>query len=314
MAQIRPEILCIVDRAGWAHDRKTDALIAALAGSYRVVKRYQADVTTDEIARADLVLLYYWLQLDRLGDRVAALYARPDRFLLGICSEIELGDDYWPRALPALRDLPGHVFANNRTLVERMTPLLGRPIAYTPNGVDTNFFTPPPHPRPSTGLLRVGWAGSLINHGTGHRGVEECIVPAVAAADAEMHLAAREEHWRTADEMRAFYHDIDVYVCASRSEGTPNGCLEAAAAGVPIIGTRVGCLPEFIDHGGNGFFVERDPADIARRLITLRDQPTLRLRLGEAARATAVAWDWQILAQNYARLFAEALHMIPHRA
>ena len=80
---------------------------------------------------------------------------------------------------------------------------------------------------------------------------------------AELCLAAREERWRTAAEMVEFYHSLDVYVCASRSEGTPNPCLEAAACGLPVITTAVGNMPELIRDGHNGFLVERRPEQSA---------------------------------------------------
>ena len=51
--------------------------------------------------------------------------------------------------------------------------------------------------------------------------------------------AAREERWRGPEEMRDFYRSLDVYLCASRSEGAPNTCLEAAACGVPLVTTAV---------------------------------------------------------------------------
>jgi len=44
--------------------------------------------------------------------------------------------------------------------------------------------------------------------------------------------------------MVEFYRSLDVYVCASRSEGTPNPCLEAAACGLPVVTTRVWAAPK----------------------------------------------------------------------
>ena len=149
--------------------------------------------------------------------------------------------------------------------------------------------------------MRVGGAGSLENHGAGHRGVDEIIAPAVQAVEgAELCLAAREQSWRNRVEMLAFYRSLDVYVCASRSEGTPNPCLEAAACGLPVITTAVGNMPELIRDGENGFLVERDVAAVAERLVQLRDDPDMRDRLGRAARAAVVeSWDWRRQAARY---------------
>jgi colanic acid/amylovoran biosynthesis glycosyltransferase len=77
--------------------------------------------------------------------------------------------------------------------------------------------------------------------------------------------------------------------------------LEAAAHGVPVIGSRVGGIPEGIDDGRTGFLVpERDPTALAQRLQSLLADPALRRSLGTAARAKMVAgFD---LAQQIAKL------------
>ena len=299
----RPVVLCIVDRPNWAHDRKTDALAKGLGGSFEIVKRYQDEVSADDLGHVDCVLLYYWLQVERLSHLREALRSLRGRVVIGICSHFELDGAWRAPGLATLDELASAVFVNNRLLLEEFGPQLGRPVYYTPNGVDTEFFQPaaavrPPEPPRA---LRVGWAGSLTNQTAEHRGVHELIAPAVEAVEgAELRLAVREEKWRNREEMLAFYHSLDVYVCASRSEGTPNPCLEAAACGLPVITTRVGNMPELIRDGENGFFVERDAGDIAEKLRWLRDDPELRDRLGRAARAAVVeSWDWRRQATRY---------------
>lgn len=180
---------------------------------------------------------------------------------------------------------------------------------YTPNGVDTRFFCPAEHvlDRPIDRPLRVGWAGSLTNHGEAQRGVHDFIAPAVERVDgAELHLAAREQTWRSRDEMLEFYRSLDVYVCASRNEGTPNPCLEAAACGLPVVTTNVGNMPEFIVDGVNGLIVQRDIDDIAAKLRMLAD-PSIRRLMGAAARQTATEWDWGVQAEHYATMFDDLL-------
>jgi glycosyltransferase involved in cell wall biosynthesis len=307
----RPHVLCIVNCPGWAHDRKTDALARVLADRYQLEKRFQADLTAADLEAADAILFFFWLQVDELPHLRPLLRARRDRLLIGVCSHHEL-DGAWRR--PALATLAEAraIFVNNRLLLAEVAPLLPVPVHYTPNGVDTTFFHPPVSPRALGGRLRVGWAGSLTNHGPTHRGVQEVIAPAAAMVGAELCLAAREERWRTAEEMLEFYHSLDVYVCASNSEGTPNPCLEAAACGLPVVTTAVGNMPELIRDGHNGFLVERQPQEVAARLALLRDDVALRGRMGAAARASVESWDWQRQAQRYRPLFDLALgHAAP---
>ena len=301
-----PLVLCIVDRPGWAHERKTRGLAAALSGQYRLVMRYQSEVNEADLLGADLVLVYYWLQIDHLVRLGPVFEQVKDRLMVGACSAYELEGVWRAPGLSLLSRLPRAVFANNLALARQLEAALGRRVFYTPNGVDTSVFRPAAagHSPP----LRVGWAGSLSNQTSSHRGVPDVIVPAVAAVDgAELCLAAREERLRDVDEMRAFYQSLSVYVCASRSEGTPNPCLEAAACGVPVVTTPVGNMPEFVRDGVNGFFVTRDVEAIAAVLCRLRDDPELRGRMGHAARAAAEAWDWRHQAPRYAEMFGAVL-------
>jgi glycosyltransferase involved in cell wall biosynthesis len=306
----RPVVLCVVDRPHWAHDHKTEALTRELRGAYEIVKRYQNEVSEDDLRRADCVLLYYWLQAERLSPLREALRRLRERLVIGICSHFELDGAWRAPGLATLEELARAVFVNNRLLLEEFEPALNLPIYYTPNGVRTELFRPAATPRPPAPrrTLRVGWAGSLTNQGTEHRGVREFIAPAVAAvAGAELCLAVREEKWRNQEEMLEFYQSLDVYICASDSEGTPNPCLEAAACGLPVLTTRVGNMPELIRDGENGFFVERDVTDIAEKLGRLRDDPGLRMRLGQAARKAVEPWDWRWQAARYDEMFQTVL-------
>jgi glycosyltransferase involved in cell wall biosynthesis len=71
-----------------------------------------------------------------------------------------------------------------------------------------------------------------------------------------------------------------------RVEGLGMVLLEAAASGVPAIGSRSGGIPEGIADGETGFLVpERDSAALAARMNDLLDDAALRSRMGRAARA-----------------------------
>jgi glycosyltransferase involved in cell wall biosynthesis len=64
---------------------------------------------------------------------------------------------------------------------------------------------------------------------------------------------------------------------------------EALASRRPVIGTRVGAIPELVRHGQTGFLVERrDPAEIAARILDLLSDPGLRREMGEAGRRLAL--------------------------
>jgi colanic acid/amylovoran biosynthesis glycosyltransferase len=71
-----------------------------------------------------------------------------------------------------------------------------------------------------------------------------------------------------------------------RVEGLGMVLLEAAATGVPVIGSRIGGIPEGIAEGETGFLApEKNPDALARRIGDLLDDPALRLAMGAKARA-----------------------------
>lgn len=81
----------------------------------------------------------------------------------------------------------------------------------------------------------------------------------------------------------------DIMVLNSVSEGFPLILLEAASAGIPHVATRVGGIPEFVEHNKNGLLVP--PGDIralADAMKRLAADPALRRTLGEEARRTVL--------------------------
>jgi glycosyltransferase involved in cell wall biosynthesis len=61
--------------------------------------------------------------------------------------------------------------------------------------------------------------------------------------------------------------------------------LEAMQAGLPVVTTRRGAIPEIVQDGVHGFFVnEQDPVDLAEKIRRLTADPGLRQRMGEAGR------------------------------
>ena len=89
---------------------------------------------------------------------------------------------------------------------------------------------------------------------------------------------------------RAIVGSLDVLVVPSLSEGTPLVTLEAMAAGVPVVASAVGGIPEQIRHESEGLLVPPGNAlALSEAILRLLHHPTLMQRLGQAGQQRAAA-------------------------
>jgi glycogen synthase len=79
----------------------------------------------------------------------------------------------------------------------------------------------------------------------------------------------------------------DIHVSASHHEGFPNNILEAMSAGLPVVATAVGGVPEQIIDGETGILVPpRDHAALASAIDALAADVAARQAMGRAGRST----------------------------
>jgi len=81
---------------------------------------------------------------------------------------------------------------------------------------------------------------------------------------------------------------VDLLAMASESETSGLVAMEAAAAGIPVVATRVGGLPETVQDGVTGVMVPpRDAPALARAVVSVLEDRNVGERMGEAARGRA---------------------------
>ncbi len=309
---MKPKILAIVDVPGWALERTVDNVIARLGGHFRFEKAFNHEAA-DRLNRGDYDLLYltYWKQFIDAG----LLVSLPAPCVSGIRSHFKWdGGCGLPPSEETLATLNrfGALNVPSRMLYEIFRdhhPAL----FYTPHGVDADLFCPSPggSQRSPQGQLVLGWAGSRSNH-PGKRGLDDFLLPALEGLEGvTLRTAAREDNWRSAEEMVEWYRGLDAYICCSRTEGGPHPVLEASACGIPVISTRVGLVPELIEPGVNGILVEREIAAIRVAIVQLRGDRDLRVEMGRQARKTIEeGWTWDHQARHYIPFFEEGLSQV----
>ena len=89
----------------------------------------------------------------------------------------------------------------------------------------------------------------------------------------------------SAEEIRDRLQRSDVFLLTSLSEGISNAALEAMSCGLPVVTTESGGMREAVTDGVEGLVVPiMDPDAVANALETLRSDPELRKKMGDAAR------------------------------
>jgi glycosyltransferase involved in cell wall biosynthesis len=129
------------------------------------------------------------------------------------------------------------------------------------------------------------------------------------ASEIERHGLAARTHvtGRIAPERMGDYLQLfDIVVFPSLfSEGCPISLLEAMAVGRPVIASRVAAIPEILRDGENGLLVEPGSSDeIASAIRRLAHDPALAKRIGDGARATALAMNPDHEAAQWSQVYA----------
>jgi glycosyltransferase involved in cell wall biosynthesis len=207
----------------------------------------------------------------------------------------------------------------------RMKGFLNKPVSVIPLGVDAERFSDakpmefPNMPGPRIGFVgrlepvkgidvlldafaRLSFSASLIIAGDGS---ERSRLP----RRADVHLIPPVSY----EDMPAFLKSLDVLVLPSvtilplHREQFGRVLIDAMAAGVPVVGSNSGAIPEVIAEAGL-VVPERDPSALAQSIERVLSDGALRDRLVERGRqAAANRFSWTTIAEQTLELFRSAL-------
>lgn len=110
-------------------------------------------------------------------------------------------------------------------------------------------------------------------------------------------------------DLRDYYLSCDIFVLPSFAENLPNSVLEAMAAGLPVVVSDVGAIPEVVKDGVNGFIIKAGDIDaIAERIIRLAQNRDLRKSMGiRNIELIKEKYDMPIIAGKISRIYKELL-------
>jgi glycosyltransferase involved in cell wall biosynthesis len=105
-------------------------------------------------------------------------------------------------------------------------------------------------------------------------------------------------------DIAGFLSGLDAFVLSSKSEGLPMTLLEAMAAGLPVVATAVGGIPEIVESAGCGWLAKPcDAESLAESMLRLMTAPDRLERGGRARKAAMEQYSVQSMAEQYENLF-----------
>ncbi len=333
-APAKPKVGLVVDVDNWSFsniasqiirlldDRYEFALASITSVSKDVFKILQMFDDCDQIHffwRDDLMQLHTHRaarQALRLGYDLKTFrnrYLTSKTITTSVFDHLYLQPEMIERKRPIFSEFTNAYAVSSRRLeaIYRGIPGYPPPAAVIPDGVDLRLFQPQNlgrlEKRAGDGLV-VGWAGNSVwrQEQGDHKGLKTILQPALQELASEGRpicgsFADRAVRHMPFENMPDYYASIDVLVCASDMEGTPNPVLEAMACGVPVISTDVGIVPEaFGPHQRNFLLSERSVPAMKAAVSRLLDDPAQLSALSRENLVSVKAWDWPIRVGAYA--------------
>jgi glycosyltransferase involved in cell wall biosynthesis len=325
----RPRVLLCPDTPNWAYDNICDHIERHHSDRFEFKRYYMAgvagypEVFLNQIFMImedfDILHLFWREDVHHLTNpenifkAATAFRRRPEEFFdamsrvvvtSSVYDHLHLEPQHFPWRQRAFSFMDSYsVSSPLLDGIYRGIDALPDPGATIPDGVDLDRFKPHALDRLAEDArpLVVGWVGNPNWGGDPLRdpkGVNSILNPAIESLQSEdvdivSHYADSTVRMRNRDEMAQYYGEIDVLVCASEIEGTPNPVLEAMASGVPVVSTRVGIVPDALGPLQHRFILpERSVDAMAAALGALCRDRALLAQLSAENLDRAKAWSW----------------------
>lgn len=190
--------------------------------------------------------------------------------------------------------------------------IIKKPQMVISDGVNLELFKPKNLERfKQSDSLVIGWVGNSkwANIEEDVKGFKTILKPVLSElineryniktsfADKQIKMIAHED-------MPDYYNKLDVLICVSKVEGTPNPVLEAMACGVPIITTDVGIVNEVLGPKQKEFILsERSQKALKEAILKLYNDKSVLEELSQENLKQIKKWDWQLITQKFQKFF-----------
>lgn len=329
----KKKIALIIDSKGWAFDNIAHQIKKNLI-------EYDIDIIQGKTFEGNMIKLFLFCQdydlihflwrgylslIDRdemrkyaesLGisfEEFKENYILNKKVTFSVCDQLYLnGEDAW--RTPVIIKYATSYFVTSKKLYSIYNNFEKKPKMIIHDGVDLKSYIPQNLERlEKIEKIRVGWVGnSKFKDSDGDedlKGVEGIIKPAVKELqeegyNIELILADRNIKMISQEEMPDYYNSIDLYVCASKTEGTPLTVLESMAMGIPIISTNVGIVTEAFGKQQQQYVLkERSKEALKEKIKQLIENKQYFKILSNENLEQIKKWDWKEICLKYKEFF-----------
>ena len=320
-------VLLCPDQPSWSFDNISNNIINS-SGKNAVHKLYMRDVIGNEKIFFEAIFLNS-IDVCHIFWREDLFYLLHPETIRKAAQGLGIDCAYLVRAINSCTfttSVYDHLFSSHEEMLERRSsfaivdgytvsskkiydlyaaePELPDPDAVIPDGVDVARFTPSPNERRNTDRFVIGWAGNSAwgkqSQKYDVKGYDRLFRPMLEALRArgfvvEERVANPQIKRIKFEDMPDFYRDLDVFVCTSAIEGTPNTVLEAMACGIPVVSTDVGIVSDALGDLQRRFIISRaETGEFSDKVAEILGNDGLRRDLGKENRLRALDWSWEL--------------------
>ncbi len=252
---------------------------------------------------------YYGMTLDQFKDT----YIYNKKISFGVCDHLYLrGEEEW--RTDKILKYSNYYFVTSDKLYKIYSEKSIKPQMIIHDGVNLKDYKPENLERfYNPNKLIVGWVGNSkfvdSDNDADMKGVEGIIKPVIKELqeegyDIELRLADRNIKKISQSDMPTFYNSINLYICASKEEGTPMPVLEAMAMGIPVITTNVGIAEEAFGKLQRELILEERSKECLKEKIKylIRNKNKYK-SLSEENLRQITSFDWSKIGMKYREFF-----------